>query len=47
MLLEKRFKMHYLKNAAREILEAKAVYGRDFYTMHKVDNHVHLAACMS
>ena len=45
--LEQRFKLHDIYNADREIAECRANGGADFYSLNKVDNHVHLAACMS
>jgi AMP deaminase len=46
-MLQHRFQFHLMYNREREIMETKIVPSIDFYKLHKVDNHVHLAACMS
>jgi hypothetical protein len=46
-LLENKFDIHEMYNKEREIIEQKVNSFRDFYTVNKVDTHVHHSACMS
>eukprot|EP00056_Hartaetosiga_gracilis_P001092 m.42225 g.42225 ORF g.42225 m.42225 type:complete len:811 (+) comp10493_c0_seq1:78-2510(+) len=45
-LLMEKFKIHVMVNLQAEIAEQKRTKTRDFYTIPKVDTHIHLSACM-
>ena len=46
-MLEDQFNIHMSLNWQTELKELRAVGGRDFYNVTKVDNHIHLASIMS
>ena len=44
--MQRRFQLHLLLNRDVELAESSSVPYRDFYNVRKVDNNVHLSACM-
>lgn len=46
-LLEKKYGIHQMYNKERELIEQKKNSFKDFYTVNKVDTHIHHSACMS
>ncbi|KRX01195.1 hypothetical protein PPERSA_03699 [Pseudocohnilembus persalinus] len=46
-LQEKHFEMHELLNYDKEMKEQKEIMYQDFFTIPKVDTHIHHSACMS
>eukprot|EP00055_Hartaetosiga_balthica_P016642 m.105884 g.105884 ORF g.105884 m.105884 type:complete len:934 (+) comp9140_c2_seq2:428-3229(+) len=45
-LITEKFKIHTMLNLQAETAEQKRAHSRDFYTIPKVDTHIHLSACM-
>ncbi|CAG9326098.1 unnamed protein product [Blepharisma stoltei] len=46
-LLQMKFDMHIMQNTERENIPTRTGPLKDFYNIIKVDNHVHLSACMN
>jgi len=46
-MLQRRFRDHLLLNKQIESNEVQQVPFRDFYTVRKIDNHIHHSACMT
>ncbi|KAL4488064.1 hypothetical protein ABPG72_009402 [Tetrahymena utriculariae] len=46
-LLKQKFQMHQTLNNAKELIDQKNIWGRDFYNTVKVDNHIHHSAAMN
>lgn len=44
--MQRRFQLHLLLNRDVELAESASVPYRDFYNVRKVDNNIHLSACM-
>lgn len=46
-MLQMKFDMHLMQNTERENLHTRSGPLKDFYNIIKVDNHIHLSACMN